>query len=184
MRLFVALDVPEETRRALRSAVEGFRTVCRGARWVRPEGIHVTLKFIGHVEDTGVADIQEALSGVRGEKTFDMALRQFGFFPNEKRPRVFYVGIEAGKELGALAGEIETQLEPLGIAKETRAFQPHLTLARFKSNEGLPELREKIASLPSQDFGGGAAAEFHLFQSVLQSGGAVYTKLSTYRFSR
>jgi RNA 2',3'-cyclic 3'-phosphodiesterase len=182
VRLFVALDVPEETRRALRSAVEGFRAVCRGARWARPEGIHITLKFIGHVEDTRVPDIQEALSAARSERAIHLAFPQFGFFPDEKRPRVFYVGIDAGKELGALAGEIETQLEPLGIAKEARAFQPHLTLARFKSNEGLPELRKKIASLPSQDFGGGAAVEFHLYQSVLQSGGAVYTKLSTYHF--
>jgi RNA 2',3'-cyclic 3'-phosphodiesterase len=182
VRLFVALEVPEETRGALRTALEGFRAVCRGARWVRPEGIHVTLKFIDHVEDTKVAGIQEGLSGLHSEKTIDMAFRQFGFFPNDKRPRVFYVGIEGGKALGALAGEVEACLEPLGIAKEARAFQPHLTLARFKGNEGLPELHKKIASLPSQDFGGGAAAEFHLYQSVLQSGGAVYTKLSTYRF--
>ena len=182
MRLFVAVDVPEETRRALRAATEGFSGVCRGARWARPEGIHVTLKFIGHVEDARLAAIQEKLSGVRGERAIDMAFRQFGFFPDDKHPRVFYVGIDAGAELGALAGEIEARLEPLGIAKEARAFQPHLTLARFKSNDGLPELRKKIASLPEQDFGGGAAAEFHLYQSVLQSGGAVYTKLSTYRF--
>ncbi|MGB6875100.1 MAG: RNA 2',3'-cyclic phosphodiesterase [Candidatus Acidiferrales bacterium] len=182
MRLFVALDVPEETRRALHAVLGGFSAICRGARWVRPEGVHITLKFIGHVEDTKLPGIQEALSRVRGGKAIDMAFRQFGFFPNEKRPRVFYVGIEAGEELGALAGEIQTRLEPLGIAKEAHAFQPHLTLARFKSNEGLSELRKKIASLPSQDFGGGAAAEFHLYQSVLQSGGAVYSKLSTYRF--
>jgi RNA 2',3'-cyclic 3'-phosphodiesterase len=182
VRLFVALDVPEETRRALRAVTEGFSAVCRGARWVRPEGVHITLKFIGDVENASLTAIQEKLSGVQREKAIDMAFRKFGFFPDEKRPRVFYVGIGAGQELGALAGEIETRLEPLGIAKETRVFQPHLTLARFKSNDGLPELCKKIGSLPAQDFGGGVAAEFHLYQSVLQSGGAVYTKLSTYRF--
>ncbi|MGC1107589.1 MAG: RNA 2',3'-cyclic phosphodiesterase [Candidatus Acidiferrales bacterium] len=182
MRLFVALDVPEETRRALHAVIEGLSVICCGARWVRPEGVHITLKFIGHVEDTKLPGIQEALSLVRGGKAVDMAFQQFGFFPHEKRPRIFYIRIEAAKELGALAGEIETRLEPAGIAKEARSFQPHLTLARFKSNEGLPELRKKIASLPSQDFGGGTAAEFHLYQSVLQSGGAVYSKLSTYRF--
>ncbi len=182
MRLFVALDIPEETRRALRTAMEGFSAVCRGARWVRPEGIHVTLKFIGQVEDAKVAGIQKALSGVRGERAIDTAFRQFGFFPSEKHPRVLYVGIETGKELGALAGEIEARLAPLGIPKEARAFQPHLTLARFKTNEGLPELRTKIASLPSQEFGGATTAEFHLYESVLQSGGATYTKVSSYRF--
>jgi RNA 2',3'-cyclic 3'-phosphodiesterase len=183
VRLFVALDVPDQTRRALHAVVDDFSAVCRGARWVRPEGIHVTLKFIGHIEDAKLPDIQETLSCVHHENAIHLAFRQFGFFPNEKRPRVFYVGIEAGDALAALAREIEDRLEPLDIAKEERTFQPHLTLARFKTNEGLPELRKKLGALPSQDFGRAAVAEFHLYQSMLQSGGSVYTKLSTYRFA-
>jgi RNA 2',3'-cyclic 3'-phosphodiesterase len=184
MRLFVALDVPEDTRRALSTLVSSFSAICRGARWVRPEGIHITLKFIGHVADETLPEIQEQLARVPPGRTIEICFRNFGFFPNEKRPRVFYVGIEAGADLGALAQEIENRLEPLGIAKERRAFQPHLTLARFKTSEGLQELRKRVAALPAQDFGSGAAEEFHLYQSVLQSGGAVYTKLSTYRFAK
>lgn len=183
MRLFVALDVPEETRRQLDSLIADFAKLCPGARFVRPEGIHITLKFIGHVDDSMVADIQTALSATHHDKPLDVAFRHFGFFPNEKHPRVFFVGIEAGKGLPALAAEIEDRLAPLGIAKETRAFQPHLTLARFRTTEGLAELRKKIASLPTQDFGGGAVSEFHLYQSMLKSGGAVYTKLSKYHFA-
>lgn len=182
MRLFVAFDVPKETRDKLRSIMDDFAKVYRGARWVRPEGIHITLKFIGHVNDSMLTDIQNALSCVRHDKRVDVAFRNFGFFPNEKHPRVFFAGIEAGKDLAALAAEIEDRLAPLGIAKETRAFQPHLTLVRFKTSAGLPELRKMIAALPTQDFGGGPASEFHLYQSVLKSGGAVYTKLSTYHF--
>jgi RNA 2',3'-cyclic 3'-phosphodiesterase len=184
MRLFVALDVPEDTRRALSTLVTSFRAICRGARWVRPEGIHVTLKFIGHIADEKLPETQEQLARIPPGRPIEISFRNFGFFPNEKRPRVFYVGIEAGADLVALAREIENRLEPLGIAKERRAFQPHLTLARFKTSHGLEELRKEIASLPAQDFGGGAAEEFHLYQSVLQSGGAVYTKLSTYRFAK
>lgn len=183
MRLFVAFDVPEETLRKLRLLINDFAKVCRGVRWVRPEGIHVTLKFIGHVDDSIVADIQNALSRVHRDKPFDVAFRHFGFFPNDKHPRVFFVGIEAGKELATLAAEVEDRLASFGIAKETRVFQPHLTLARFKTTEGLSELGKKIVSLPTQDFGGGAVSEFHLYQSVLKSGGAVYTKLSTYHFA-
>lgn len=184
MRLFVALDIPDEMRRALRAAIDDFSRVCHGARWVRPEGIHITLKFIGHVEDAKLVNIQEALSGVRGGKNIEIAFRQFGFFPNDRRPHVFFVRVDAGPELRALAAEIETHLQPLGIAKEARAFQPHLTLARFKSTDGLPELRNKIASLPTLNFGGGVVAEFHLYQSMLQSGGAVYAMLSAYRFAK
>lgn len=183
MRLFVALDVPEATRRKLHLLMDDFARICRGAHWVRLEGIHITLKFIGHVDDSILPDIQQALSGIRADEPLDVAFRHFGFFPNEKRPRVFFVGIEAGKELAALAAQIGDRLEPLGIAKETRAFQPHLTLARFKTSEGLRELREKIAALPAQDFGGGALSEFHLYQSMLKSSGAVYTRLSTYHFT-
>jgi RNA 2',3'-cyclic 3'-phosphodiesterase len=184
VRLFVALDVPEQTGRALCALLEDFREICRGARFVRPEGIHVTLKFIGHIDDAKVPEIQEVLSRVHQERAIDIAFREFGFFPNEKHPRVFFVGIHAGLELASLAGQIEDQLAPRGIAREKRDFRPHLTLARFKTNEGLPELRKKIASLPTQDFGSGAATEFHLYQSVLQSGGARYTRLSTFRFAK
>lgn len=131
-----------------------------------------------------MAGIEEALSHVHRGKAVAMGFRRFGFFPDLKRPRVFYVGIEAGEELGSLVQEIEARLESQGIAKETRPFEPHLTLARLKNNEGLAELRNRIASLPAQDFGGGSATEFHLYQSVLQSGGALYKKLSTYHFAK
>ena len=176
------MDIPAETRRALSILIKDFEAICRGARWVQPEGMHVTLKFIGHVEDAMAARIAEALDGVRRERTIAVAFREFGFFPNERHPRVFSVGIQADKELGLLAKEVETRLEPLGIAKEERAFRPHLTLARFKTNEGLPELRKRIASFSSQDFGGSEISEFHLYQSVLKSSGAEYTKLSTHSF--
>ena len=182
MRLFVALDIPEAVRGALTDVIRELARVCPGARWVRPEGIHVTLKFIGHMEDEKIAEINERLSSIRQKDPIEIAFRQFGFFPNEKHPRVFFVGIESSAGLALLAREIEAKLESLGIPKETRAFQPHLTLARFKTNDGLPELRKKIASLLMEDFGSGSMAEFYLYQSVLQSGGAVYTKLSTHRF--
>lgn len=182
MRLFVAIDVPEETRQALRDLIGKFAPICHGARWVNAEGLHVTLKFIGYVDDALVPQIKETLSGIGRERPISMAFREFGFFPNERHPRVFFVGIQADKGLEPLAKEIEKSLVPLEIAKEERAFRPHLTLARFKTNEGLAALRDKIASLPSQDFGGSTVSEFYLYQSVLKSSGAVYVKLSTHCF--
>lgn len=182
MRLFIALDVPEETRRALHCSIAEFSKVCRGARWVRAESVHITLKFIGYADDASLSPIQQALSYVHAPQQIDIAFRKFGFFPNESHPKVFFVGIEPLEKLRVLADKIEARLEPLGIAKETRAFQPHLTLARFKTKEGLPDLRRTIASLPSRDFGGVKADEFYLYQSVLNSDGAMYTKLSSYRF--
>lgn len=182
MRLFVALDIPEETRRAIRELISRLQPVARGAKWVRPEGIHITLKFIGWTEDENLAQIKEHLSRVPHRAAIPVAFRNFGFFPNERRPRVFFVGIDAGAELARLAADIESQLAPLKIPKEERAFTPHLTLARFKTNEGVAQMQKVLASMPAQDFGAMHATEFHLYQSMLKSNGAIYTKLASYSF--
>ena len=182
MRLFVALDIPEETRRAIRELISRLQPVARGAKWVRPEGIHITLKFIGWTEDDNLAQIKEHLSRVPHRAAIPVAFRNFGFFPNERRPRVFFVGIDAGAELARLAADIESQLAPLKIPKEERAFTPHLTLARFKTNEGVAQMQKVLASMPAQDFGAMHATEFHLYQSMLESNGAIYTKLASYSF--
>lgn len=182
MRLFVALDIPEETRSAVRELVSRLQPIARGAKWVRPEGIHITLKFIGWTDDENLAQIKEHLSRVPHRAAIPVAFRNFGFFPNERRPRVFFVGITADSELARLAADIESQLTPLKIPKEDRDFTPHLTLARFKTNEGVAQMQKMLASIPSQDFGAMNATEFHLYQSVLKSSGAIYTKLASYSF--
>lgn len=184
MRLFVALEIPEETREKLRTLVKKLEPIARGARFVRPEGIHLTLKFIGHVDDSKLEEIKSQLANVPHRSAVEIAFRNFGFFPSEKRPRVFWVGIEAGRELAALASGIEEQLAPLGITSEERDFTPHLTLARFKTNEGVAEMQKVISSWPSRDFGDTNAREFYLYQSVLKSSGAVYTKIASYHFAK
>lgn len=184
MRLFVALDIPEETRSAIRELILRLEPVARGAKWVRPEGIHITLKFIGSIEDDRLAAIKEHLSRVSHREAIPVAFRNFGFFPNEKRPRVFFIGIESGKPLADLASEIETRLAELKIPKEERAFTPHLTLARFKTNEGVAQISKTLASMAVRDFGAMNATQFHLYQSVLKSNGAIYTKLASYSFAK
>lgn len=183
MRLFVALDIPEETRSAIRELISRLQPLARGARWLRPEGIHITLKFIGWVDDEILPLIKEHLSLAPRREAIPVAFRGFGFFPNEKRPRIFFVGIAAGTGLARLAADIETQLAPLKIPKEERAFTPHLTLARFKTNDGVAQMQKRLASIASQDFGAMKAAQFHLYQSVLKSNGAIYTKLASYPFA-
>ncbi|HEV2617688.1 MAG TPA: RNA 2',3'-cyclic phosphodiesterase [Candidatus Acidoferrales bacterium] len=183
MRLFVALDVPDETRRALDETVRQFEAICRGARWTRAESVHVTLKFIGHVEETMLPAIKESLSKVKSKAPLEIAFGQFGFFPNERRPRVLWLGIEPGPILAVLASQIASTLEAIGIPREERDFKPHLTLARFKTEEGLAKLRQMVASLANQSFGCTVATEFHLYESMLNPRGAVHTKLASYRFA-
>ena len=187
MRVFVALDIPAEVRRAIGEMIARLRDVARGARWVRAEGVHVTLKFIGEIPAERVAAVEQALRDVRSvgiAAPVEAKFRGAGFFPNERHPRVFWAGVEASPNLAELARAVDARLTPLGIAAETREFRPHLTLARFKSEDGLPRLREEIKKLEPFDFGSMRASEFHLFQSQLGAGGAKYTKLASFPFGR
>ena len=200
MRVFVALDIPEEVRAAIGALIEKLRPTSRIARWVRIEGIHVTLKFIGEIPPEKIEPIKASLSQIQFTKfpgggsagsppnAIELKFRGVGFFPNERRPRVLWAGIEAGAELGALAAAVETSLEPLGIAKEQRIFSPHLTLARFDTARHTPgasafdRLHETISKAGPLEFGSSIASEFHLYQSILKRGGAEYTRLATFRF--
>lgn len=183
MRLFVALDIPEDVRSAIGKLIAKLRSVSREPRWVRVEGLHVTLKFIGEVPSEKAESIKAALSGVPPRNSFSIGFRGLGFFPHERRPRVLWAGVQGGPELAALAADVDTSLEPLGIAPETRAFSPHLTLARFDSPRGLDALHTAVQSAASAEFGTTTASEFHLYQSVLKRGGAEYTRLASFPFA-
>ncbi len=180
MRLFVALDIPSEVRQAIGEMIARLRDVARGARWVRPEGVHVTLKFIGEISAERAAKIEAALREVRLGAPVDAQFRGVGFFPNERHPRVFWAGIEASSNLAELAKDVDKRLSPLGIEAETREFRPHLTLARFKTEDGLARLREEIKKFEPFEFGSMCVSEFYLFQSELGRRGAKYTKLASF----
>jgi RNA 2',3'-cyclic 3'-phosphodiesterase len=180
VRLFVALDIPEDVRAAIGALVKQLREQFRDARWVRIEGVHITLKFIGEVPSEKMEVIEAALRTVPSPAPIKINFRGLGFFPNERRPRVLWAGIESSAALGALAAAVDASLEPLGITREQRAFSPHLTLARYESSKGLDWLREGIAAAGPLEFGSGVAKEFHLYQSVLKRGGAEYTRLATF----
>jgi RNA 2',3'-cyclic 3'-phosphodiesterase len=186
MRLFVALDLPGEVRDALVEWIVRLKPLCRAARWARPEGMHVTLKFIGHAIADGDAEklaaTRAALTGVRSGDPVEIRYRGAGFFPDARRPRVLWCGVEASANLAPLAAGIEHGLEPLGIPREERAFVPHLTLARFKSPEGVLPLARAAAEFAQHDFGFARETEFHLFESLLKPGGAEYRKLASYSF--
>jgi 2'-5' RNA ligase len=188
MRLFVALDLPEDVRKKLRDLVDTFRKECPKARWIRPESMHVTLKFIGHVPDEKLDAIMQALEKNFAAEPVDIAFRALGFFPNERRPRVVWCGVQASANLPPLVADIEGSLEPVGIARESRPYVPHLTLARIDPEKAARESVEKLvnaaAKMKATDFGSARATEFHLYQSVLKPSGAEYTKVRTFPLVR
>lgn len=184
MRLFVALELSEEVRTALRELLAHLQRAAADVRWVRPEGMHLTLKFIGEVPAEKLAPIQDALGRIASPAPVGLDFRGLGYFPNERHPRVIWVGIRTSDNLAPLAAEMEAVLEPLGIAREKRAYVPHLTLGRFKSENRLPRLQQEATALPSTDFGHMQTKEFFLYQSKLTPRGAEYTKLQAFAFVR
>src|ERR1041385_8005255 len=161
MRLFVALDIDESIREKIVRFMEGVCEFASDVRWVKPESLHVTLKFIGERSDP--EEIKQALSKIE-PPVYEVTFRGYGFFPTPKSARVFWVGIESGPPLENLAKSVDEILLPLGIEKESHAFSPHLTLARTgsgrpardkedRSNRNFQRLQEKLAAFPAPEFG-------------------------------
>lgn len=182
MRLFVALDLADPIREALREPMAKLKPLSKSARWLQPEAMHVTLKFIGHVDAGKLDTIRAALATVRSNAPVEMQVRGVGFFPDERRPRVIWCGIKASANLEPLAAEIERALEPLGIAREERGFVPHLTLARLKDLHGIDKLMRAAEDLKSRDFGSARETQFHLFESITKPSGAEHKKIESYAF--
>ncbi|MGA9966795.1 MAG: RNA 2',3'-cyclic phosphodiesterase, partial [Terriglobales bacterium] len=127
MRIFIALDIDEAIRQRIQRFMEGVSGFAPDARWVRPESLHITLKFIGEKPNEIVEEIKRSLSGVRSE-SFEITFRGYGFFPTAKAARVFWVGIESGPQLSSFAKAVDDSTSALGIRKEDHPFAPHLTL--------------------------------------------------------
>ena len=188
MRLFVALEIPAAVRANLASLIQEFRelsiqTMGKGPRWVRPENLHITLKFIGEAGPEKLDAIRSALRGVRSERHVKMSCHRLGFFPSEKRAQVFWAGLDASANLPKLAEDIDRALETVGIARDRRAFEPHLTLARFDPPRMDEKLRAAIAEAASGDFGSFQEREFHLFESKTKPSGAEYTRIASFPFT-
>jgi 2'-5' RNA ligase len=177
MRLFIALDIPAEIRTRLTEYMERARALAPDARWARVEGLHVTLKFVGHVDDAMVEKIKAALSVIQAAP-FEVRFEGVGFFPNPNAARVFWAGVDGGDHLPRLASTIDAALERLGFPSETKPYHPHLTLARTSARP-LRGLRPLMDDPPPQ-FGTMTAREFFLYQSQPQKGGSKYTKLERF----
>ena len=182
MRLFVAIEIPGEIRNALAAFVKELRAVAPRAKWVRAENLHITLKFLGETEPGKVSAVEKVLGGIRNAQPVALEFRGLGFFPNEKRPRVFWAGMEASTNLKVLAEAIDLGLHRLGFPLENCPFTPHLTLARFDPPGLPPKLGPVVMENSSRSFGLLTACEFHLIESKLKPSGAEYTTLQSFPF--
>jgi 2'-5' RNA ligase len=182
LRLFVAIDVPKEIKDRIElDVVDRLRASVEGARWTRPEGRHLTLKFLGEVADDRLPQIADAVRAASAShRRFDAAFDELGGFPNVRRPRVLWVGIGPGAEpMSDLARDIENALESLGFETEDRPFHPHFTLARFPRPYLIDEL--PAANVPPTAF---TVDEVVLFRSQLHPKGARYSALEAFPLAK
>jgi 2'-5' RNA ligase len=180
MRAFIAVELPESLREALRREQARFREVCPDATWTRPEGVHLTLKFLGEISSQQETQVKDALSRMERFEKFTVRAQGFGFFPGAKRPRVFWAGLDAPPALAKLAAQVESALAPLGFPPETRTFKPHLTLARFKIPKPVPNLEALLAERDGAHLGTFEVSEFFLWESRLLPSGAEYHKAARF----
>lgn len=181
-RLFVAISLPEQLVEELEGLQRKLKPFARDAKWVKVNGIHLTLKFLGYVEPEQIPMIERSLLEI-AEKGVAIRIQASGcgFFPNARRPSVLWVGVQA-PDLMPLQQQIENAMEKLGFEKENRAFSPHLTLARFRDPRGLLPLGRETEKFKDQHFGKFTAHGFHLFQSILRPQGAEYHSLKEFSF--
>jgi len=182
MRLFTGLDLPAEVVHNLERLLERLRPTAR-IHWSLPANLHITTKFVGEWPEERLGELKAALAALESRPPIAVHVRKVGFFPNPHAPRVFWCGIDA-PGLEALAEHTDGGAAALGIARETRPFSPHLTLARIKEKVNLQPLREAVAALPSLDFGDFQAASYFLYQSTLRPSGSVYTKLAEFPLAK
>jgi 2'-5' RNA ligase len=178
MRVFIAIDLPEEIRNRLAAMQTELRSTPNSARWVAAESAHLTLKFIGEVSDKRREDVDAALAGLTW-KEFPISVKGVGFFPGTRSPRVLWAGLQASTMEG-LTQQIDARLERAGFDREKRAFRPHITLARSKTSRLESSLVKASEKFAETDFGSFVVDRCFLYQSTLKPSGPVYTKLKEY----
>ena len=176
IRCFVAVEIPPEMREEIGRLQSQIAT--EGLRIVRPDLVHVTLKFLGDVPEGRVQTVSDALSKVRAAP-FVARVAGMGAFPG-RTIRVVWLGLEGNFE--ELYEKIEAELSPLGFEREARGFSPHVTLGRVgrPNHETSRQLAAKIASLADTDMGRFTVDRFYLKKSTLTSGGPIYDNLAQF----
>ncbi|UCB57683.1 MAG: RNA 2',3'-cyclic phosphodiesterase [Candidatus Omnitrophota bacterium] len=184
IRSFIALELTSKVQKQLGNIQEELKKSDADVKWVNPEGIHLTLKFLGNVSPQLLEEIKKALTQLaKSHKSFELKISQIGAFPTTEHPRVIWVGIEEGREETLkLAQDLEERLIKFGFLKEKRAFKAHLTLGRVRSARNRAQLKKLLQSLsfPKTAM---QAETLILFKSTLSPKGATYQALHQVKLS-
>ncbi|MBD3382463.1 MAG: RNA 2',3'-cyclic phosphodiesterase [candidate division Zixibacteria bacterium] len=175
MRCFIAVKISAEQKDRIASIIDDFRREDVRVKWVKPENLHVTLKFLGEVDEHNLPDMFSALEkSLTSCKEFDFSLKGLGCFPNRRRPRVIWVGIDEGApELKKLAGDIDRTMQEFGFKPEKRGFSAHLTIGRVKDPRGIEVLTNRFDDIKFVS-DSCTIDEIVFYQSILKPEGPTY----------
>ena len=179
VRAFFAAEIDEELRSDLAGIIAELDAIGAKARWVRPENLHWTVKFLGDVPLTEVGAIAGAArEALAGHEAIDGRVRGVGSFPPGRRVRMVAASLEEDGRLGAVRDALEPALEAFGVPPDGRGFRAHLTMGRVKGSQRLDELSAALEKYAEADFGECLIEELVLFQSELSRSGPTYTPLA------
>ena len=184
LRAFIALEIPAEVQKEIHQATSKIRSEIGSlVRWVPAENLHLTLKFLGDISPAHVEFLTQMLRAeADSHRCFDMHFMGLGSFPNPKRPRVIYIGIQAPAGLNALQHAVESGTHKLGYQSKERSFSPHLTIGRVKHASQMAasdqqKIQHALKQTKIDSLGTARVDSVHLYKSDLKPTGSVYTKL-------
>jgi len=183
LRCFIAIEIPETIRRSIDDNIAVLKNSGAEVKWVACENIHLTLQFLGETEEALIPKIKEALNKILSPYLpFYIRISNVGCFPDGRRPRVIWVGVEGSQPLINLCKDIADAMEGLGYKKEERNFTPHVTIGRVKSNRNIPELSRRLEEVRSIRFSDFEVRNITLMKSELKPSGAKYYSLAEIPF--
>lgn len=182
IRAFIAVDLPPSTQQAIQKQVNDLRqSAGDSVRWVQVRNIHLTLKFLGDIPPSNVDELTRMLrTEADSRPAFDISIGGLGSFPNPKRPRVLFVGVQAPAGLEALQRGIESACSRFGHESDSRPFSPHLTIGRVRDHaapEDMQRIRRVLEETKIDSLGTVRVDSVHLYKSELKPGGPLYTRL-------
>ncbi len=184
LRCFIAVEFPGPLKEVVARTMDVLKKFGADVRWVPTENVHLTLKFLGETEESMVVRISDALSErLSSYSPFYINISGVGCFPDIRRPRIIWVGIEESPALKGLAGDVESALVDLGYPADERAFSPHLTIGRVRSLKGIRGMMKDLEKLAAYSFGSMEIKKVSLMKSELRPAGAEYGSLAEIHFS-
>jgi|Deesub1362A_J573_1020465.scaffolds.fasta_scaffold00034_8 2'-5' RNA ligase len=176
LRCFISVELPPDLRSSLYRATSALRESCSRARWVPPENLHITLKFLGNVKARAIPGLVALLKEhLAPFAALEVELQGAGAFPSPQRPRVVWLGVREPRALQALQQAVEAAAQQAGFSPEERPFVPHLTLGRLKEPRACPSLSQSLSTLKEAPFGKIRVDRVCLMQSRLSPQGAQYS---------